>query len=902
MKRFVKLQVKYLIILYLLLPVFILKISAKEFTVKSYTLEDGVPHLSVSDVLQDNSGVLWFVSDNEIFTYDGLNWEIKHLSENVEDARYRKLLKDRKGNIWALPISWKEDIIYYDNGNWKAFPPIAKPSNSEVNLTSIDVKYDNDETEIYVGTESAGIFLFKDNKWLNLTFPGEPSPIKVNSLQLSENKLYVATELGLYFYDTKNSSPEFIKLVPGNILNLSIKETGSSASKKLVIWLLGDGWLGSLENEKLNVLSRQISIEGNRCDIEADDEFIYVGEKHMLVYVNKITGSVNNFDKEKFHYRDGANSIFIDREENIWTTNNRGVHKIRKSRFDSFPKEDELLATEVSAIEFFEDGTMLLGHNNGISLVNADGIKTIDFMNSLPIEKNHSRVLSITRNNKGNILFVSQTYGLGEIDKNGNIKWYSFEDEVYDYFSVHRDRRGNVWASAGHRLYQLVNSKLQRKNLFYENDFIRIINSTKEGSLLLGTALNGVIILEDGITNTISSELSRANSIFALHQTTNGDILAGTLDGLYIVEDDKLVKFIDNDFRIDQPVFFIQPDSSNNLWFGLDNGVIKLDGTNHYKYGTNDGLAGAETNRAAGKVDRHGSFWIGTNGGLSRYSKINSEQVIKPLSMFLYIVTDNGKEYELKTDVEFDDQVNSLTLHFRGVSFIDEKQNKNRIRLVNTGTKEEKTFYTNFNQFVLNDLSYGEYIIFLSTRNANGIWGDEIQSAVITNPNFSYSTVLLFSILGIFIIAAFISITKVSKHFANLKSNDTTKSYQMEEDEVSYGFENPKILKLKSLLKEEKIYLNPDISLSKLAAALSTNKTDLSKLINSNYKQNFNNLINNYRVKEAKKMLTDNSYHHYTVEAIAEMTGFKSKSAFHKAFKEFTGLTPYQFKKQKMNT
>ena len=97
-------------------------------------------------------------------------------------------------------------------------------------------------------------------------------------------------------------------------------------------------------------------------------------------------------------------------------------------------------------------------------------------------------------------------------------------------------------------------------------------------------------------------------------------------------------------------------------------------------------------------------------------------------------------------------------------------------------------------------------------------------------------------------------------------------------------------------LTEEKPYLYDNISLDEISAKIGTNRTYLSKAINSVYDKSFNTLINEFRIRTARQLLTDKKYDHISVEGIGEMVGYNSRTAFHKNFKKATGLTPSYFK------
>lgn len=99
-------------------------------------------------------------------------------------------------------------------------------------------------------------------------------------------------------------------------------------------------------------------------------------------------------------------------------------------------------------------------------------------------------------------------------------------------------------------------------------------------------------------------------------------------------------------------------------------------------------------------------------------------------------------------------------------------------------------------------------------------------------------------------------------------------------------------------MEDNKPHLNQNLTLSVLATELNINSKYLSYIINKEFNCNFSTFINAYRVTEAKDYLSDPSKNIYTIESIAQMTGFKSKSAFNYAFKKETNLTPSKFKLQ----
>ncbi len=93
-------------------------------------------------------------------------------------------------------------------------------------------------------------------------------------------------------------------------------------------------------------------------------------------------------------------------------------------------------------------------------------------------------------------------------------------------------------------------------------------------------------------------------------------------------------------------------------------------------------------------------------------------------------------------------------------------------------------------------------------------------------------------------------------------------------------------------------YLEPELTLGELAAQLRTNTSWLSRVINSGCGQNFNDFVNEYRVREAERRLRDPQFRHYTLLAVALEAGFNSKSTFNRVFKKLRGQTPSEAARQ----
>lgn len=110
-----------------------------------------------------------------------------------------------------------------------------------------------------------------------------------------------------------------------------------------------------------------------------------------------------------------------------------------------------------------------------------------------------------------------------------------------------------------------------------------------------------------------------------------------------------------------------------------------------------------------------------------------------------------------------------------------------------------------------------------------------------------------------------------------------------------------KLQKIVNILEQEKPFLDDSYSLTELAKKSNMIPNHVTEVINKELKMTFFDLTNQYRIKEAKKLLTKRE-NHLKMEQLAYSLGYKSKSAFFNAFKKQTMLTPSQYKNSKLST
>jgi AraC-like DNA-binding protein len=156
------------------------------------------------------------------------------------------------------------------------------------------------------------------------------------------------------------------------------------------------------------------------------------------------------------------------------------------------------------------------------------------------------------------------------------------------------------------------------------------------------------------------------------------------------------------------------------------------------------------------------------------------------------------------------------------------------------------------------------------------------------------------------IVLAYVSL-RVSPLFAReiqSQQSDALQEVPMPKEEERAGLSDEELLRQKDRLtgvvEKQTLYLNPELRLSDLAAAVGMRPYRVSEVLNRGLHTSFYDLINRYRVAKAQQLLCSPSASHLNLLGVAMESGFKSKSVFNEAFKKKTGLTPSQFRGTKM--
>lgn len=731
-----KLIFKYFLIAFPLILIPLSFLYPQDFIIHKYSVDNGLPDNRVNDIVQDSLGRIWIATKTGIAMYDGVGWKNFGEKDGVPAIEYLKIKIDSKGVIWFLPGNWNYNfLVFYKNSKWQKlnFTNLDLTSSP---LTSIDVRYDKKKPIICIGTLVTGVVKYENGNWKRFTRKDGLLSDSTTKTLFINNDIYISSVKGLTIINQDNviKNYNFKKYgIDPNVLSMTYANENVLQTQKLL--LFGKDWLGEFVDEKVKFISKNFKIpfiglnDFNVIEVHPSGDILF-GNLSKIFSYNFNTKLIKPIIFDNPESNKGANSILVDYEGNIWFTGTRGIYKCEYTPFHNFNKNNGLLENEVSAIWEFNTGTMVFGHNYGITIKTGNDFKYV-VNSSYNQDARIVRVLDFYHDKKNDVIYYcSLSKGVGKLYPNGNVEWIR-SPFVKQYQSIFKGIKDKLIVSSDIGLLSLEQNKLSvltqnistmiRKGLFI-NDTLNYLAS-----------FNRVIRWDNTGFYKIQSDDVEANNFYSLFYNDKYGLLVGSIKGLYTLKNNSLVESSFNKQAINESVYFIIEDNSKNIWLGTNNGVLRWDGKNLKRFNKSDGLSGNETNRAAGLVDSKGNVWIGTDEGVSMYTGNEIDySKIKPKLILLEVENGKNEKFNLSTNLNLNPDENNLTFNYRGLSFIDESRNLYQIKLyeVNGGWNNE--FSTNYTYSKFNNLLPGSYIFSVRVKNAKGVWSDWTHSSIVT--------------------------------------------------------------------------------------------------------------------------------------------------------------------------
>ncbi|MBN2071164.1 MAG: helix-turn-helix domain-containing protein [Candidatus Krumholzibacteriota bacterium] len=481
--------------------------------------------------------------------------------------------------------------------------------------------------------------------------------------------------------------------------------------------------------------------------------------------------------------------------------------------------------------------------------------------------------------------------------------------------SLLQDRTGTVWVGTDAGLNYFSSGVIGRPGSAeaLKGQNIQVLYEDAEGTVFAGTR-NGIWRLSGAVFQKEAPEkgAGRIDAI-SLLEDHRGRLWAGTNgDGIRLLSEDTIAGCRSRDGLPGDFIYSISAADSGKLWISCENGVFSvfadsladcvtgrgrfpssflLDDTDGMPSSRCSGLCSPAVFEGAG-----GIFYYPTSGGLAVIDgAIETRRGGGPDLLIESIIAD-GAEISHGSGpgpIVLPGGTKRIEIRFTAFDYADPGKLRFLYRLGGVDGDRKIVMPGEPRSAVYNDLRPGRYSFDLWVIGNGGKYG-KIESPVdfeIEAPIYRRSSFIMISISVLLTAAALVYVDLQRRKRKKQRLKYSTSSINPERMDAALD-------RLVILMEEESIYLDPDLTLKKLAQRLGIHYNHLSRIINERFSVSFSNYINRYRIEEAKKRLVSEEYRNRNITEIIYDTGFYSKSTFNTAFRKFTGMSPSEYKKK----
>jgi len=653
-----------------------------------FSSKDGLSSNTVTAILKDRYGYMWFATDDGLNKFDGINFTVyRHNAKDttsIGGSAVFTLYEDHTGNLW---VGTNHTLSLYDRKK-DCFINYGLTRNS----TARSICSDN-KGNLWVGTY-AGLFRFNPLTGESKEFkaqPEKPGQLMSNIITCvfvdSRRRVWAGTNSGLYFFQEKTSDFRRFHHHPADSLSLP-----DNTVKAITEDNNGDLWIGTNDGGLCRLSPDlkgfiRLSYDGNNTHTLSSDRVfamtpenadrLWIGTEEGLNILNLQNGRVwrlpHDDDRNPYSLTGkSVRSIFIDEKGIYWVgTYQGGVNKydrnlaffnLRKSNaFD--PKG--LSAPIVTAFSEDTNGDIFVGTDGGGINLYHRFTGLFDHPAVFSGDKNAKppAVLAL-ENTKDQLWIGTFMHGIYVMDKQSlKVRHFTKGQDVKslsgnDIFCLKKDKRGHVWIGTngnGVNVYDPVSGEFHRfgqdtnypRGIKVLNDgFIRAIEEDRSGNIWIGSVGAGIILFDAEqnrfrIFNSANSGLP-ADDVQTIYVGPSGRVWAGTHGMGLCLFDTKTERFTcysEPQGLANGVVYKILEDDAGKVWVSTNSGISSFDPISHRfkNYSFYNGLQRSTFSLGAGLKTRDGELFF---GGLDGFNYFNPRALNYNINVPAIVLTD----------------------------------------------------------------------------------------------------------------------------------------------------------------------------------------------------------------------------------------------------------------------
>lgn len=730
MRFFKKIKSNKKVGIFILAFLFVVKVNAQQYSIKNYSVTDGLPQSQVFGLYQDNEGYIWMgTKGGGISRFDGKNFS--PLSNDPSLGFINEIAHNRS----KVFIAHTNGYSIYD----KKTGEISHPINAINTINeAVSVVYPIGEDSLVVCTIK-GVYIGAIDNPKKVSYKYRDNDDIPNCAIQQGNTILLGNNYGALQFLPRENTYVVTQLGRSSGLRTTTIRSFIYFNNKLLAGTYGGG-LYAFENGRFSrydvpgISNEQII----QCLLTDSKNNLWVGtlDKGVFIY-NPVTGTTDQVSETEGLCRNNIVAMLEDDWGNLWLgSSGGGISKYNGQLFLHYTNRTGLPGKNVYACLQSPDSSIWLGTSApGITRIRNGEITQFDDKTGFTAAK--VKTLYYAANH--NLLFIGTegdgvwTYDGTNFDKPNNLnehtgKWikHIIQDEQNRLFVSTASkgvicfneqlRLGYVLNKSNHLPVNRINQCLPYKNTLWvatEGSGLVCYNESKSTAYTLTTK-------EDLPGNVVRSvSLDDFNRVWVATPSGIGYIAAGAFSKCMPV---RLPDGYNN--------IYLMHNHESSLFLGTAQGLVKLVYAKDLKdfktilYTVNEGFTGIECSlNAVGKGNNH-SLLIGTINGLTIYQpefeKFNN---IPPKLNFVRInlfYEDILAGKSLQNHPVFDYHQNHLGFKFNGIDQLNPDGVKYQWKL--EGLETSWSPVTTTNEVNYTNLSPGQYTFKVKASNANGLW------------------------------------------------------------------------------------------------------------------------------------------------------------------------------------
>lgn len=739
--------------------------TAQTYNFRHYTVEDGLLHEFINDMIQDRRGDVWIATGGGLSRFNGYDFVNYTTRQGLNSPRLQCVAEDQQGNIWAGSA---KGINVYNGKN------ILSLNHRDIGQNVLALEQAGG-FGMWVLTERgvSVVLLHEDTFYVKL--------LPFNLGEYNGANIFQQRDLGCFILNTASGGTLVgfsgrLYRISGKqmtriILPENIQVFSGCEMRRHEILLGTDRGLFQMDGSILRPVSSRNLGHSSVFKIRSHNNKIWVIARSDDKEETWL-GAVKTYSDEYFRKIEKKNglinpptSLFIDHENNVWCSSYGGLSILRGETFISYNRKNGLGINKVWGVGNEGSQRIWVGSiGEGLAVISYDTlIRHYTLSDGLP----DMSVGKIFPESPGRVLLGTANAGLcfAEEDfKTGNIRFGQIKTSMNigktRVDDLVRDHEGTLWIATSRGLFYSNAAETYIHYPLFQGDtgqvFVQKIHIAGDKRLWVVTKTNGIFVFENGKFSAYQPDFFRGVTLSSMTQDCAQRLWVGSqTHGICDISEDTLHWIGEKDGLVSGLVYILLADGNCNLWIGTNLGLDKIVLDDYHKsrrleirhYDINDGMQSLEMNLNGATIDDKENIWFASNNGLLKYNYL--EDIINNIPPISHITDvqlfSKPAEWPLYSDsvnrwtrlpvnpvLPYDQ--NHITFLFVGISFRNQK--KISYSWILEGFDARWTPPNTNRSAIYSNLPPGQYTFRLRSSNNEGLWtpGEEIFRFEITPP------------------------------------------------------------------------------------------------------------------------------------------------------------------------